>query len=50
MKQTIKALSAKKQRKIVSKTDTNALPKSVGYPKAMQGVILNLKTGKYEFH
>lgn len=44
MKQAIKSSKIK----IVKKTDCNRLHKSIGYPRNMKGVILNLKTGKYE--
>lgn len=41
-------LNKKQQEKIVKKTHTNSLLKNVGFPKSMDGVTLNEKTGKYE--
>jgi len=40
----------KKEEKVILVNDTfiGAGHRSVGYPKKMEGVTLNLKTGKYE--
>lgn len=50
MGRKIKEIDKVQQQLIVAKTDCAKLQNSVGYPKTMSGVKLNLKTGKYEQH